>query len=631
MVNNMTNNSNSNSNNSSLYFEIRGGGDESSSVTTLLNDENDEERNVQQQQQQQHHGQHEPPNNNDNNDNTAPLVDMIEPTYHRPPRLSQLRRESFLVEYSRLQGPPQISFVLMLIALGLGSTIGVVPSVMSDRFARLDHSYDGNDDCSSFPTGTTKPEECLEGFGDAQSAVSFSNLVSNIFTFLFSSLLGSLSDEHGRKPFLMAGLFLSMLPPFFLLLIQLFPLLSPWYYYTSSALTGCVNWTAIAISSLSDVLPQQYRAPGIGLLLAGFMLGFSLSPLLTLLFNNIQLSAVSFTTVIVGFVLTIFYVPETLPPHVAEETKRLHRLAREAEEEEQSMNGNTTASFSKLYSALCTNFLLKPFYGMAILNRNTFFRLISLLAFFTGMVSSGDQVLLIYYLEETLGFTTKDVSKMFLILGLVGLFAQSCLLKPLTQLVGEKYVVAFAFLCGAVDNAMYGLARNKTTIFCALGIAGITGIAFPTISAIKANNVHETEQGRIQGALYSLQALASGLGPVSLKFVYNHTKNTRFGAGSMFLFASCLYLTAVGIALSLSSDKANSASADRCHNNTHTHHNERIPHVDDEEQEYVRLASSDSISSSASTSIASSSDKEEENSNSNYGTIRQQQQSTKQR
>lgn len=42
---------------------------------------------------------------------------------HRP---SQIRRESFLEEFASSKGPPQIVILIMLLALGFGSTIGVV-------------------------------------------------------------------------------------------------------------------------------------------------------------------------------------------------------------------------------------------------------------------------------------------------------------------------------------------------------------------------------------------------------------------------------------------------------------------------------------------------------------------------
>ena len=39
---------------------------------------------------------------------------------------STIRRESFLEEFTRADGPPQIVLFIMLVALAFGSTIGVV-------------------------------------------------------------------------------------------------------------------------------------------------------------------------------------------------------------------------------------------------------------------------------------------------------------------------------------------------------------------------------------------------------------------------------------------------------------------------------------------------------------------------
>merc|ERR1712232_195619 len=185
---------------------------------------------------------------------------------------------------------------------------------------------------------------------------------------------------------------------------------------------------AIALSALADVLPQRFRAPGIGILLAGFMLGFSFAPILSFCFSDLQLSLLSILVVVVGLLATICVVPETLPPRVAEENRmrrELEDLRREEEDneyEEAMMNDELSVSSS----------------SFSRLTRRKFFRLISLLAFFSGMVSSGDQVLLTYYVEERLGFSAQDVSLMFVIIGIMGLMAQGIFLKPLNDMVGEK-------------------------------------------------------------------------------------------------------------------------------------------------------------------------------------------------
>lgn len=109
-----------------------------------------------------------------------------------------LRRESFIVEFTKAKGPPQIIILIILLALGFGSTIGVVPSVMTDRYARLNHGYNLERNCADFAMGE-KPQECLDGSADAQNSVALEQMVSNTLTFFTSSLIGSLSDEYGRK------------------------------------------------------------------------------------------------------------------------------------------------------------------------------------------------------------------------------------------------------------------------------------------------------------------------------------------------------------------------------------------------------------------------------------------------
>eukprot|EP00980_Cylindrotheca_fusiformis_P014317 scaffold3821_cov127-Cylindrotheca_fusiformis.AAC.7 len=485
----------------------------------------------------------------------VPTMEQIDPNEPAARRPSVYRRESFLVQFAKTKGPPQITLLMMLVAIGLGSTIGVVPAVMSDRFARLRHGYDGEELCSDILDISMRPAPCMLGSSDAQNAAAAASLVSNVLTFITSSLMGSLSDEHGRRGMLSSC---PARPG------DLMPTMSPWWYYGLHMTTGFVNWVAVALSSLADVLPPRFRAPGIGIFLAGFMLGFSLAPMFSIFLNHVQLSFTSFLVAFSGLICTIVFIPETLPPEVAAEAQRRRREMYHRDEATVAvMLHLTRLERLKLKANMAFQLMvIRPIRELSILNRNRFFRLISLLAFFSGMVTSGDQLLLVYYVEEQLGFTDKDVSLMFVMIGIMGLMAQGILLKPLNECIGEKMVVAFCFLIGAIDNIMYGLANKKSTIYAAVALGGLAGMAFPTISAIKSNNVDVSEQGRIQGALYSLQALASGVGPVLLRYVYSHTKNCPLGAGTMFVFAGLLYLVAVAAACALPKELANSRHDD---------------------------------------------------------------------
>lgn len=570
------------------------------------------------------------------------------------------RRKSFIVEFSAMQGPPQIAFLMALLAIGLGCTIGIVPEVMIDRFARLYHGYTGTATCDTFVVeDLNKPLECTLGANDAQAAASKSNLIQNILTFCSASLMGSLSDEYGRKgtvailirgyyslfyydtvlviyrcpcisiltsflalfslPIacmalaccnfqndeigpLVLGLVMAMIPSLCLYLMNYLPLMNPWWYYTTSASQGLMSWMAIALSSLNDVLPKEFRAAGIGLLFAGFLLGISFAPTIALLLPRTTLCLVSFVIVAVGGIVTVVCVPETLAPTIAHAAKRRrlerehaivehettirHQLAHQYHQQQQQQHpvsgasvlwlqcqqwyyGSTSSTCRGIKLGLRT-ILLRPLEEMSILNRNVFFRILTALAFFTGMVQSSDQVLLLYYLEEHLDFKQQDVSIMFLIFGVTGIIVQVFVMKPLNDCVGEKMIIAFAFGAGATVNFLYGIAQHKSTIFAALILSGLTTMAFPTISAIKANNVGPTEQGRIQGALYSVKALASGVGPAVLQAIYSRTNTTDhndnthnsswfIGPGTMWFVASFLFLIAVGLAITLPNDKANTS------------------------------------------------------------------------
>jgi hypothetical protein len=76
----------------------------------------------------------------------------------------------FIRYFITSSGPPQIITLCLLLALALGSTVGVVPSLVEDRFARLNHGYEGVP-CLQLKMGE-RPQECLLGNDDAQNAAA---------------------------------------------------------------------------------------------------------------------------------------------------------------------------------------------------------------------------------------------------------------------------------------------------------------------------------------------------------------------------------------------------------------------------------------------------------------------------
>jgi hypothetical protein len=96
------------------------------------------------------------------------------------------------------------------IALALGSTVGIVPALVGDRYAVLHHGYDGIVPCSSLflhgahygdgdANDVIRPIECTLGNEDAQNSAAYASFVHNSLNFVTSSLMGSVSDERGRR------------------------------------------------------------------------------------------------------------------------------------------------------------------------------------------------------------------------------------------------------------------------------------------------------------------------------------------------------------------------------------------------------------------------------------------------
>ena len=113
-------------------------------------------------------------------------------------RPSIVKRESFISQFRTTNGAPQVVAVVFMLAMAMGSIIGIIPSIMTERYAVLRYNYDG-DDCNNYTSYDEKPQECIDASADAQNAAAISELVANILTLVSSSWLGSITDVHGRR------------------------------------------------------------------------------------------------------------------------------------------------------------------------------------------------------------------------------------------------------------------------------------------------------------------------------------------------------------------------------------------------------------------------------------------------
>lgn len=150
--------------------------------------------------------------------------------------------------------------------------------------------------------------------------------------------------------------------------------MNPSWYYAAGSATGIVGWVSVTLSALSDVVPPHWRAASFGLLLAALSLGFSISPTLAIVLGHFAISVLSLASVWLGLILVIFALPETISEASAQEARQArHEVYDQLTERERSVW-----------------FLYRPLWELLILTRSRLFRLLSCLAFFSGMVSSAE-------------------------------------------------------------------------------------------------------------------------------------------------------------------------------------------------------------------------------------------------
>ncbi|CAB9507854.1 Hippocampus abundant transcript 1 protein [Seminavis robusta] len=468
----------------------------------------------------------------------------------------------FLRTFCRATGTVPILIVTLLVAFGIGSVVGVVPDVIADRYARTRHHYSGPD-CATF-NRQEKPDACQDGADDAQYAAAVATLVLNLLTLIFNPVVGTYSDRQGRRGVIIISVVLYSLGTVALVFLQLLPWLSPNAYYFAVSLAGAVDFTSMSFAAASDVLSPEIRAAGYGILLSGFYAGFSLAPQLPLLMNHFQVSVLSVVFFLLAIVLAFVALPETLPQDVAEENRQSLERQQQRQQRGNQLRWSTSgSSYSDeegsepfLYNSedypqspdnthwivVIIQTATKPLRDMEILTTGNL-PILAAASFFSAMVYSSDKTLIVYYIEDQLNVRDDDIAKMFLIFCPLGVVIQAFFLQPMLNLFGEKNLMVIAFVSGTCHNLLYGLAKTKNTILVALCLSQLTKVSFPLLSAYASKSASVNEQGRVQGALFALNALANAVGPMILEFVYDHSKNghSLFGPGSMFVCASGIY------------------------------------------------------------------------------------------
>jgi DHA1 family tetracycline resistance protein-like MFS transporter len=354
----------------------------------------------------------------------------------------------------------------------------------------------------------------ISGFmnGNAVNAAQMLGIFGTVFAgiqFLFSPVLGSLSDRFGRRPVVLLSNFGLGLD---YLLMAWAPALS-WLFVgrVVSGLTASSVPTAMAY--MADVTPQEKRASAFGLLGAAFGMGFVLGPALGGLLGSVNprlpfwvAGGLSMANGMYG----LFVLPESLK----KENRSPFSWRR----------ANPVGSVALLGRK-------KVLLGMAAV----------LLLGYTAQQSLMN--VYVIYCDYRFHWTDRTVG---LSLAFVGAFSGiygALLVKRAVSKLGERGAMSTGLIFGAVGWVMMGMSTNGLLLWAAIPVLNLMAIVWPSAQSIMSREVTMSEQGQLQGAVNSLRGIAGLIGPGLFTFIFSKS----IGAGAVIHAPGMAFYVAAGI------------------------------------------------------------------------------------
>lgn len=325
--------------------------------------------------------------------------------------------------------------------------------------------------------------------GDVSEASKYGGWLTFAYAitqFVFSPLVGNLSDKYGRRPVLLLSLFGFSLD---YLLLAFAPSIT-WLFIgrIAAGITGASITTASAY--ISDISTNENRAKNFGMIGAAFGLGFIIGPVIGGLLGQFG-ARVPFYTAAALCMLNFLYGYFILPESLSIENRREFDIKR--------ANPIGSLVHLKKYPRLI------GLVGAVFLLHTASHAVQSNWSYFTMYQFKWD--------ETMVGIS----------LGVVGLLVaivQGGLIRWINPKLGNVKSIYFGMALYTLGMFLFGFATQSWMMFTFLIPYCLGGIAGPALQAVIAGQVPANEQGEIQGTLTSLMSAAAIVGPPLMSTVF---------------------------------------------------------------------------------------------------------------
>jgi DHA1 family tetracycline resistance protein-like MFS transporter len=349
--------------------------------------------------------------------------------------------------------------------------------------------------------------------GDTAHAAKIYGLFGTVWAlmqFVFSPVLGMLSDRFGRRPIVLISNFGLGLD---YVLMALSPTIG-WLFLgrVISGITAASVPTAGAY--IADITPPEKRAASFGMIGAAFGVGFIVGPALGGVLGAINprlpfwvAAGLSLANAMYGF----FVLPESL----SLEHRRPFRWQR----------ANPVGALKLLRS----HPELLGLAGATFLN------------------SLSHEVLpstFVLYTSYRYGWNERTVGLALAAVGLCYGIVQGVLVGPVVKRFGERGALLAGLTFGIFGFALFGFATTATLFCVAIPLSTLWGLSGPAAQGLMTRRVGPSEQGQLQGATGSLRGIAGLIGPALFTMTFANfispTKTVHFPGAAFVLAAGLL-------------------------------------------------------------------------------------------
>ncbi len=361
----------------------------------------------------------------------------------------------------------------------------------------------------------------VSGFlnGDASKAaiaIGIFGTVWALMQFVFSPILGALSDRFGRRPvILMSNLGLGL-------------------DYIIMALASGVGWLLIgrllsgitsasitaANAYISDVTPAENRSRAFGMISSAFGVGFILGPALGGWLGQIDprlpfwlAAGCSLLNALYGWLV----LPESLGPE-----------KRQAKFQFKTAHPVSALGMLKSQPALM---------GLASIN-------------FIGYIAHEVYpTVFVLYVMNRYGWNQGAIGTALAVVGISSIVISAGVVGPVVKKLGERLSLMLGLALGAMGFALFGWAGAGWIFLLAIPVNSLWGLAGPPAQTMMTQLVDERRQGELQGALGSLRSIAMLAGPGIFSGVYAaFAGNTANVPGAPWYLACFMLLASMAVA-----------------------------------------------------------------------------------